>query len=667
VLKKGKEKIDRRILSLLRRASKGLTIKEIATTLGEPLDTVYKAMSRLQESGWVAPIASIKDGRGRPEQVFALCETKVEWGDIVRADDIERQEIIEEEQEQGLILEVIENAILPSPDIKEKIRAAAQELKTKNPRELLVEMAEWLIKRYRELSQEYESVYKSGRIHAANIIKEKMEKIREFAFKLYNKQLGVPWDKGDKTGRRGPFILHYNFKNRADESYLDKESLRKFLELHVQGDTVLHKVRLSDVQTFMTVGTDASCQEVRLLSSAPQDIVIMRIPIGIAVAVRVFYSPDKPPRIEAKPEPREWRRYTLEDAAEKGLIVPPHVYLNDPDMWKRALEAAMNLRQYVSDYEALFPKPSEPGTLMVNALFRDGRIFPWEHYFSDFLRFGEHGKFVRYCLDKLHELLGRLSYKGENRMYCGAVKEPHVAVLTPLVFWYMRYGASGTASLWPDLEEENILSGYMFSDQQMASLLFEAVRDECVSNERWVTFQVVRRFYTLAEDYYSRLWVEGSWFDVFKEAVEERQEKGLPAFDDPRIYAELCDEAAVLWFYIDTGVPQSLSPRYEVLLPSWALQDVSTLRTISKDIVQRVASLLAYPRVLFPYGEVWGGHLDWKDNMYVLFMPTPTCLAHDNAANICRDHAIQLEAYLIMQFIREINRLRKTKLQRKST
>jgi transposase len=654
------EGLDRRILNLLRHSNKGLTAKEIAKILNEPLDTVYKALSRLQERGYVAPIDTIKGGRGRPEHVFALSEVEVEWGDVVRADDVEKKGIVEE-QDSGLVLEVVESAILPGYDVKEKIRAAAQELRTKNPRDLLFKMAEWLIKRYRELGEEYKSAYKSGRIHVANIIREKMEKIKEFAFKLYNKQLGVPWDRGDKTGRKGPFILYYDFRNCMDESYLDREGLKKFLELHVHGDTVLQKVRLGNIQTPTLAGTDASCQEIRLLNYAPQDIVILRAPIGIVVAVRAFYSPGKPPRIEAKPEPREWRRYTMEDAARKGLMVPPNVYLNDPDMWKRAVEAAMNLRQYVNDYEVLFPEPSEPGVWIVEALFRDGRIFPWEHYFSDFVRLGEHGRFVRYCLDKFHELLGRLNNARGRKLYCGAVKEPHVAVLTPLVLWYMRYGTPNP--LWPELEEENVLSGYMLSDQQMASLLFEAVRNECTSDERWVTFQVVRRFYTLAEDTYSRLWVEGSWYDVFKEAVRERNEKGLPTFDDPSTYADLCDGAAILWFYIDTGLQQSLSPRYEVLLPSWALQDVNALCSVVREVVQRLVSLVAYPGVTTPYPEVWGGLSDQEELKYVLLMPTPTCLAHESAATVCKDHAQQLEAYLTVQLIKEIARLRKARLQ----
>jgi hypothetical protein len=189
-------------------------------------------------------------------------------------------------------------------------------------------------------------------------------------------------------------------------------------------------------------------------------------------------------------------------------------------------------------------------------------------------------------------------------------------------------------------------------------MLFDAVRDECRTNERWTTFQVIRRFYTLAEDMYSRLWIEGSWYDVFKKALEEQEERGLPTFDKPDCYADLCDVAAVLWFYVDPNIKKmtpSLSPRYEVLLPIEALRDVNTLRTTSQDIVRRVVSILACPGVEAPYEEVWKGFFD----SYVLLMPTAVCHAHAHSSEICRLHALELEGFLTEQLIKEFGRLQK--------
>ena len=663
------ERLSRKILRLLRKVQSGLTVGEIAAALGASQDSVYKAISRLRATGKVSVVGEIRHGRGRPEQLFAASPIKIEMKKPVLADEVDKARSFEEEKEDeeigGLVLDIVESAVIPNPHLRERISKAARILKGKNPRQLLLDMAKWLLKKYRELGDKYKDAFTEGRIAAANVLKEKMQKIQSFAFRIYNKWLGVPWDKGDISGRKGPFILHYDFKARMDFSYLDEEALYEFLTHHVQGDTFIEKIKVNSVDNATLAGTDASRQEVYIFRQASPGFFVMRFPTGITVAVAATLTGGDKTVFDARPEPKEWRRYTLEDALEKGLIVPPTVYIDDPKMWVRALEAAMNLRQYVKDFETLFPTPSEPGKPIVDLLVRDGRIFPWEHYFSDYSRLTEHGRLVRFCLDQFLTLISRMNQRWDRSLYCGAVKEPRVDIIVPLVLWFLRYGLSEPEQRdFEDIDDDAILTGLGLSDQQLVSLMFESLRNECEEGEKLVSFQIIRRFYTLTENRFSRLWVKpGGWSEIFEKAIEEEQNRGLPVYDDPRNYAELCESGAVLSFFMDTGLSQSFGPRFEVLLPSWALKDINLLRKVTKQTVQRVCNLL-HSRVMMPYTEVWGGHKDWVEAGFSLLMPKPTALAHDTAADVCRDHAMQLEAYLTLQLIRIIDRITKQMRQR---
>lgn len=658
------EKLYRKILRLLRKVQSGLTVSEIAAAIGASQDSVYKAINRLRAAGKVSVIGEIKHGRGRPEQLFAISPVKIEKKKPVLADEVNRMKSYEEKKEDeevgGLVLDIVENAVIPNPQLKERISMAAQMLKRKDPRQLLLDMAKWLLKKYRELGQQYKDAYEMGRISAANILKEKMQKIQSFAFRIYNKWLGVPWDMGNRSGRKGPFILHYKFKTREDLSYFDENSLLEFLKLHVQGNTFIEKIKVNSIKNATLAGTDASRQEIYIFRHAAPGFFVMRFPTGITVAVAATLTRGEKTELDARPEPKEWRRYTLEDALEKGLIVPPTVYIDDPRMWVRALEAAMNLRQYVKDFETLFPTPSETGKPIVDMLIRDGRIFPWEHYFSDYSRLTEHGRLVRFCLDEFLTLISRMDQRWRKSLYCGAVKEPRVDIIVPIVLWFLRYGLPEPQQTeFKDIDDDAILSGLGLSDQQLVSLIFEPLRQECEEDERLITFQIIRRFYTLAENRFSRLWVErGGWFEIFQRAIEQEQNEGLPVYDDPRNYAELCESGAVLSFFIDTGISQSFGPRFEVLLPSWALRDSDILSEVAKDVVRRICSLV-HSHVMTPYTEVWGGHKDWVEAGFSLLMPEPTALAHDTAADICRDHAMQFEAYLTIRLIKIIDRLTK--------
>src|SRR5437879_959792 len=110
----------------------------------------------------------------------------------------------------------------------------------------------------------------------------------------------------------------------------------------------------------------------------------------------------------------------------------------------------MNVRPYIKDHEAIVGDSGHT----VSIVFRDGRIYPLEHQFSDYHQGRIHGEMVRNSLKEFSNLLKDIEYS-DKALYCGVVKRASVEVIAPLIFWYLKYGSSlrGEA-IWADMDDD---------------------------------------------------------------------------------------------------------------------------------------------------------------------------------------------------------------------
>jgi hypothetical protein len=543
------------------------------------------------------------------------------------------------EKDGGLILEIIERMVidLNTKRLESIFRETAKCLLDEDPRELFLRFARWLFDEFQKAVDIYVRSTTRGLLDEADNARRRIGSLRELAYVIYVRQFGVPNKRGE-----GPFRLDFDFRKMVNTSQFNETELEKYLRLAVFGNTFLEKIKIKGLsKPFHIVGTDAS--QYVFTPSAVLPAFFERLPMAIITAVACRYDLYNKEVIglDYNPTPKTWLTYTTQEAVDKGLLIPPEakLQLGDGLLWERTLSAAMNLRQYKKDIESFTVGAYGTAT---DVVFRDGRLFPLEHQFSDYIQGRIHGHMVRASLDAFRDLVSRVA-SSDRTLYCGVVKRPSVEVIAPLVFWYMKYGSVEKLGrpIWPDMDEERFLFGYRMSDELVVMNLFLALARDLAPNEHLATCRFLRRFYYMIEPHLlKRIFEENprtddEWKAFFERRIEEADSYVKP---DPDLYATLCAKAAVLSFYCSVkgaGMETQLSvvshaiPRYEVLVPFTLLNDTSQLQKKEKEYVMRVATALADPVTLDVYLERTRG-----DARPIL--PQAICRAHEYAKNIGR-------------------------------
>jgi hypothetical protein len=544
-----------------------------------------------------------------------------------------------DEKDRGLILEIIESMMIDLDAKKQEFifRETAKCLLDEDPRALFLRFARWLFNEFQRAVDTYKRSTTRGLSAEADDARRRIESLRELAYVIYVRQFGVPNKKGE-----GPFRLDFDFKRMVNTSQLNETELEKYLRLAVFGNTFLEKIKIKELsKPFHVVGTDASQYVFTLGAVLPA--FFERLPMAIITAVACRYDLYSREEIglDYNPTPKTWLTYTTQEAVDKGLLIPPKakLELGDGLLWERTLSAAMNLRQYKKDIESF---TMEPYGIATDVVFRDGRLFPLEHQFSDYIQGRIHGQMVRASLDAFRDLVSRVA-SSDRTLYCGVVKRPSVEVIAPLVFWYMKYGSVEKLGrpIWPDMDENRFLFGYRMSDELVVMNLFLALARDLAPNEHLVTCRFLRRFYYMIEPHILKKIFEENprtddeWKAFFERRIEEADSYVKP---DPDLYATLCAKAAVLSFYCSVkgaGTETRLSvvshaiPRYEILVPFTLLNDTGLLLKKEREYVMRVATALADPVTLDVYLERTRG-----DARPIL--PQAVCRAHEYAKNIGR-------------------------------
>jgi len=545
----------------------------------------------------------------------------------------------EDEKERGLILEIVESMVVDLDPKKMELifKETAKCLLSEDPRELFLKFAQWLFDEYKKAVTAYQESKKRGLSGEAESAANRIRFLSEVANGIYYRQFGVPRKEGE-----GPFRLDFDHRKMVDTSQFNKARLEEHIRLAVFGRTFLEKIKIKELsKPFHIVGTDAS--QYVFTPGAVLPAYFDRLPMAIVTAVACRYDLYKREEvgIDYNPTPKTWLNYTTQEAVDKGLLIPPEarLQLGDGLMWERTVGAAMNLRQYKKDSESF---TVEPDGVTTDIVFRDGRLFPLEHQFSDYIQGRIHGQMVRASLVAFKDLVAQVGLS-DRTLYCGVVKRPSVEVIAPLVFWYMKYGSVEKLGrpIWPDMDENRFLFGFRMSDELVVMRLFLALAKDLAPDEHLVTCRFLRRFYYMVEPHILKKIFEENpetdeeWIRFFERRIEEADSYVKP---DPDLYAMLCSKAAVLSFYCSVkgakmggqlNVGSHTIPRYEILVPFTLLNknNMSLLRKKEVEYVTRVVTALADPVTLDIYLEKVRG-----DARPIL--PQAICRAHEYAKNI---------------------------------
>jgi hypothetical protein len=378
--------------------------------------------------------------------------------------------------------------------------------------------------------------------------------------------------------------------------------------------------------------------------------------INIVTAIGVRYDIFKGAQeIDRFPDPKALAQYERRQAIEEGLLIPPPGTMGfEEEMFGRVKTAAMDLRQYVKDYEMMFIK--EPAARIH---FRDGRIFPLEHSVSDAIRPGLHGELVRAALKMFRNLANGVGGEGGSILYCGFVKRPGIQIMGPLFSWFVGFGSGqkDPSRIIYQMTIDDFLFRTLDGDSVVMNRLFSSLQKSDPGNT-FLSFRVLRRFQSLEDDF-----IRGFSPSTNREDWRERLGKMSRDFlgADPDgtgvdLLVTLFARAAVLEFY--SSLPKELDPRFEaavtvprieLLVPYpdliSAADGSQPIRAKERGYSIRIVEAMAYPGVLeyYPGDELNPYAPHAKKGVFLA--PKPVVESHLSSkliAQVYRDDFVEL-------------------------
>lgn len=424
------------------------------------------------------------------------------------------QEERRQQQEAVSVLESIASGHLHQESHARAIIEAAPNLAGENPVELVVGMARWVVDDLNKMAAEIERKLKRGAVDESKKLAMKLDSLLGWA-KRYFQEFWKLYDRVDEL----PGILELpsqakHFRLYGQTAKLDEEKAREQLQKRIFGDRLIQEQLLPTDLHKSAAGTDASVADLFLEhtpgSFIPPDPVVVTSSAAALVTNSKNGFQDEYQDFDIFPD--KLKEYDDHAAAVNGLVLSATLarnYLEESNL-QHTRKAAMDLRQYLQDFRIATKKADwrpmgnspELGTKnRPKLIIRDGRIFPLVHRLRDYETGGLYGQIVRSEIENFQQVFHNTLLGSElDTVYSGAVKNPGMSWLAPLVFWYLyvnKFAVDGKVAV-SNAEE---VYQYPFADTAVSHLLFLGVAKQSsnFSPERlFITCRVLRRFSDIA-------------------------------------------------------------------------------------------------------------------------------------------------------------------------
>lgn len=614
------------------REQRGLTASEVYETLQQrDIDaadrTVRDLLKDMHEEGDLDREKGESSNRGRPPWYYFHPDydpedLDLDTGDTVEfvdMDDVElgtttdreaKQEEVEEQEEgprEFPLMNEIRRDHLDRSEYAELVREVAPKFAAEDPRDLLLDMAEWLVDTVDELGVQTHEAYNRGAIDEFRDKKYELEGLVRFAEWYFGRLFRVDYhpDTGDE-------ILSIPdademFARDADVEVdnlpspsLDREGIRARLDERVIGDCVAETWDPDTVSS--AAGADSSIAVVGI--PARNNPIVRKTQIELYTGAAALRQEGRS-YTDYDFESESLRRYRRRDAFVEGLMASPSLRgLTDSELQKSRY-AALDLRLYnqiiriIEDDAQWLPVGSvdeEGEDLVPDIVYGDGRIAPLVHQISDYGQTGLYGELARNEMRKFARLMTRIDTDPlVDTTFAGIVKRSQLTWLAPLLFYYIE---AHSDDLDISKEEGDGVARQRiyqppFNDSVVAHLLFDGLSraEGDIDASAFVTFRVKRRFYdySLSRDRDLPLKLPQSgdpieddtdpeeWKRFFEEFVAAREERGFDTIDADEYehFAYLCARVAnVMTYAAPTAIYESegreplLIPRSEVAIPA---------------------------------------------------------------------------------------------------
>jgi len=644
--------LKKAIIELLKSEDRLFSVGDILEGL-EEIDTkpstVRQALRSLETEKRIISFVESKDDVGRPKKFYRTIEKDVAVHKSVTREAYDRQTLL-----RGLVEDSAGRySTIPVDEVSSIFRTAAKKLLSENPRYLFIEFAKWLKGQHESEVDLYKECRDKGLRNDAEKHLRNIVALEKCANEIFTRMLGVPAQirQEDGTLKSGPFLLKLDKRKLKDFSNLEATKLKKYVDMAVHGSYVIEKFPLETPKPPIRIGgSDSSIQSIALSGLLPW--MVERSEMNIITAVGVRYDIFKNTRdFDRYPEPKVLAQYERSQAIQEGLLIPPAGSLGyRPEMENRIKEAAMDLRQYIKDFDLMFRH--EPAAKIH---FRDGRIFPYEHRLSDALQVGFHGDMVRMSLKAFRNIVNIVGTENGEVLYCGFVKRPGTRILAPLIMWYIGFGSrrGSEGAIDQDITFNDFLRS-PYSDNYIINQLFSTIRDLLGDNEVYLTFRLLRRFQAMEEPYVQNFEPTDSR-SVWAERLQRFSEQIFGSGSEEsgaEIIAGLCSRGSIVQFYCSLSIdpefePHAQLPRFEFLLPypdlSKTLTSPEQAFKRQNQYIKKILSVIFSPDVLTDYQDSLFYFTSQSPEFFLA--PKPVTEAHESAkeiAKVYRDDFVEL-------------------------
>lgn len=618
------------------REERGLTASEVYETLQQRgIDasdrTVRDLLKDMHEEDTLDRVKGESGKRGRPPWYYyhpdyGPEDLDLDTGDTVdlvglegvdfggTTDREEKQEEVEKQEESDSggprkfpLMSEIRRDHLDRSEYADLVRKVAPEFAAEDPRDLLLEMVEWLVETIDEVGTETHEAYKRGDIDEFRDKKYELEGLVRFAEWYFGRLFRI--DYHPDTSEEILSIPDADKMFARDEDVdvdelpspsFDREGIRARLDERVIGDCIAETWDPDPVSS--AAGADSSIAVVGI--PARSNPIVRKTKIELYTGAAALRQEGQS-YTDYDFESESLRRYRRRDAFVEGLMASPSLRgLTDSELQKSRY-AALDLRLYnqiiriIEDDAQWLPVGSadEAGEdLVPDIVYGDGRIAPLVHQISDYRQTGLYGELARNEMRKFARLMTRIDTDPlVDTVFAGIVKRSQLTWLAPLLFYYIEvynddYDLDETHS---DGVTRRRIYQPPFDDSVVAHLLFDGLSrtEDDIDAPAFVTFRVKRRFYdySLSRDRDLPLELPRSgellnddtdpseWERFFEEFVADLEERGFDTIDASEYehFAYLCARVAnVMTYAAPTDIYDAegreplLIPRTEVAIPS---------------------------------------------------------------------------------------------------